>query len=190
MKVQLVYKVIPHGRLAGVPALWLRPVEKQDESYKGFSEVLQDVIDGFATTNMHYRLLAIDVREREVDPQEIGNITQLLDWAMRNNVGIIHYINGRQWPSYARMGGVIKLYTDGVLDFPVASSGVSELYWYPQERDPQELAFEQSERVAKYLVPSAKFSVSDAYRFISHKCESAWAIAVPHTTELEIELYE
>lgn len=187
MRVVTSYGVIPHGYMAGVPALWLRPALSGEE--RSFVDVSQILLDGFKSMNMHFRLIVCDVRESFFGAGEVGEVVQLLDWAIMNKIGLIHYVNSKVPPSYLRMGGFVKMKVEGGSSVNLNGIPVGELYWYPNGEQTGEPAIEGAEKAARYIAVNASFPSSEAYRFLADIAEQSWAVALPVKGIMEVQLW-
>lgn len=181
MQIRMRYALIPAGAYGGMPALWIAPGSTQ-MPIEGMKAELEKA---FTTMNMYAKIVVFDVREQSFPEEEIGEVTKLLDWALDEALPV-HFINAKEWPSYVRMGGVIKSYVYGNGWLPVR---VHELYWVPTESDPEEPELDGYEKVVKYVVLNGKFGVRSALQFL-YRCEKTWGIVNPPKREVEIVIYE
>lgn len=182
MQVKLKYAVIPAGGYSGMPALWLSPSGRHD---MGFSETRSVLINAFTDMNIRFKALVFDVREGPFPEDDLGEITQLLDWAM-DNAAPLHYLNGKQRPSYVRMGGMVKTFieSDDWLRYPT-----HELYWRPPSADAPEPELAEYEAVPKYVVLGGKLGPRFGMDFLA-ECKKPWGIVNPPKREVEVVLYD
>lgn len=180
MKIKMRYALIPSGGYAGMPALWISP-GSTDYSVPQIKGLLNET---FGKMNMYARLVAFDTRFQQWPEEAIGEVTKLLDWALDEAVPV-HFINARYWPSYVRMGGLIKsyIYGDGWTPAPV-----HEIYWVPDNEQSEEPELDGFEKTMKFVVLSKNFGVRAALQFLYH-CEKPWGIVNPPKREVEIVLY-
>jgi hypothetical protein len=186
MKMTLTYFIVPYGVSSGLPALMLRPF-KGEKDYS-FSEMIEQITKGFTTTNMKVRLLAIDSTGVDEVERDLTDLVKLLDYVMTNRINLIHYVGDVIWPSYVRMGGLVKMNLVTEVEKDWTDYPINEVFWYPTEKEQEEPPLKGLERAARYVVPNGPFTVADMLRFLSDECEAAWAVAMPLRKTVEITL--
>jgi len=190
MKATFSYFIIPHGVSAGLPAIMLTPFVGENDYT--FAELIEQLTNAFVSTNVRMRVLAIDSRELNIDGREedTTDLTRLIDYALVNNIKLIHYVSDGMWPSYARMGGLIKMELRSETEKDWSNYPIGELYWYPSGKEATEPALKGLERTACYIVPNGLFSLADTFRFLSTECKRVWAVALPLRKTIEVNLNE
>lgn len=182
MRVRIIYAVIPAGAYAGMPALWLTPGKRND---MGFSELKSTIVTLLTDMNLKFKAVVFDVRNDSFPTEDLGEVTQLLDWTVGNAIAV-HYLNGYERPPYVRIGGVVKTFIedDEWLGFPT-----NELYWTPGGADAPEPELEGYEGTPKYVVLGKKLGARFGMDFLS-KCKKAWGIVNPPRKDVEVVLYD
>lgn len=182
MRVRITYGIIPAGTYAGMPALWLSPGKKNS---MGFSELKSTIVTLFTDMNMHFKAVVFDVREGPFSSEDLGEVTQLLDWVVGNAMAV-HYLSGYERPPYVRIGGVVKTFIrdDEWMGYPT-----HELYWVPEDGGSAEPELEGFEATPKYVVLGKKLGARFGMDFLS-RCKKAWGIVNPPKRDVEVVLYD
>jgi hypothetical protein len=145
---------------------------------------MQAIREAESSMNIKNGMLVFDVRKTSPLEQELGQWVELLDWALTNNMLVMHYINGDVRPSYVRMGGIIKTFTaqSQWLGFPT-----NELHWMPQstkDEPPQ-----PAENAAHYVHLTKAVDHRWVLDFIM-TCETPWALVMLPKKQVEVILSE
>lgn len=180
MKLKMSYTFIESGAFDGFPAIFLSLTEGKDTSLE---QAIMLIRDSMKQMNIKSQVVVLDSRKGVPNDEAMSEVIKLIDYLLTNGYYLVHYISGKERPSYVRMGGLVKTF---ITDVDWMGFETNELHWTPQSKDATEP--QAPPPAARFIHLNKKVNMRYLMDFIL-ECEGVWIAALPPRENVEVILY-